>query len=56
VSAWMAAANRLSELYREEGRNREAAVLDKDLATLLTEAEPDFPLLLRLKARQPAQK
>jgi hypothetical protein len=52
VGSWMAAANRLSELYREEGRLREAGALDRDLAKLLVEAEPDFPLLLRLKARQ----
>jgi hypothetical protein len=56
VSAWMAAANRLSELYREEGRHGDADVLDRDLAKLLAEADPDFPLLVRLKARQQARK
>jgi serine/threonine protein kinase/tetratricopeptide (TPR) repeat protein len=56
VSAWMGAANKLSELYREEGRRREADALDRDLFKLLSEAESDFPLLVRLTARQRALK
>lgn len=56
VNGWMSAANRLSELYREEGRRREADALDRDLRKLLAEAESDFPLLLRLRARQQTPK
>jgi serine/threonine-protein kinase len=51
VGGWIAGANRLSELYREEGRVKEADALDRDLSKLLAQAEPDFPLLVRLKAR-----
>jgi len=56
VNGWMSSANRLSELYREEGRRSEADALDRDLAKLMAEAEPDFPLLLRLRARQRTSK
>jgi hypothetical protein len=52
VSGWMRAANRLAELYREDGQRDQADSLDRDLAKLLAAADPDFPLLTALKARQ----
>jgi tetratricopeptide (TPR) repeat protein len=47
---WMRNELRLAELYHESGCASDARPLEAELARLLTAADPDFPLLVRLKA------
>jgi hypothetical protein len=41
---------RLAELYHATGRDADARPLEAHLEELLMAADPDFPLLVRLKA------
>jgi tetratricopeptide (TPR) repeat protein len=47
---WMRNELRLAELYHEAGRDADAQPLEAELDKLLVAADPDFPLLARLRA------
>ncbi len=47
---WMRNELQLAELYHEAGRDADARPLEEEMDKLLTAADPDFPLLVRLKA------
>jgi hypothetical protein len=49
--AWMRSRAQLAELYRRVGRTDDADKIDLQLLNLLSVADADFPLLVRL--RQP---
>jgi tetratricopeptide (TPR) repeat protein len=51
---WMRVQKRLADLYRTLGRNREAEAVEADLLRVLATADPDFPLLVELRARSVA--
>jgi len=51
VATWIQALELLADLYRETGRSKEAAAVDRQLVKLLAEADPDYPPLVRLKHR-----
>jgi hypothetical protein len=47
----MAARDKLSDAYRRVGRLGDAAAVDDELVKLLRAADPDYPMLLEVKAR-----
>lgn len=47
---WVRNELRLAELYHDAGRDKDAAPLEAELDKLLSVADPDFPVLVRLKA------
>jgi serine/threonine-protein kinase len=51
VAIWIQALDLLGDFYRETGRAKDAAAIDRQLSMLLTEADPDYPVLVRLKQR-----
>jgi len=51
VVNWIQDRALLADLYRETGREKEAAAIDRELSKLLAEADADHPVLMRLKAR-----
>jgi hypothetical protein len=52
ASSWISGRNQLANLYRSMGRAKEADAIDADLLKLLAVADPDHPVLARIKARQ----
>jgi hypothetical protein len=53
---WMPNALMLAELYRQNGQVADAEPIEKDLAKLLSMADEDFPLLVRLRKLQSGSK
>jgi hypothetical protein len=49
---WMPNALLLAELYRRDGRTSAAEPIEADLRRLLSTADSDFPLLIRLNRSQ----
>jgi serine/threonine-protein kinase len=52
IDWWMRHYAQLGRLYRKNGQTREAEAVEAHLLKLLTVADPDYPLLLELRARQ----
>jgi hypothetical protein len=52
---WMNARAQLAGLYHKAGREPEAHAVEDHLLKLLAVADPDYPLLLELKARVAAR-
>lgn len=48
---WMRVQKRLADAYRAAGRPSKAEPIEADLLRVLAAADPDFPLLLELRAR-----
>ncbi len=46
--AWLRNQEQLAQLYREAGRIAEAVAIEADLRHMLSRADPDFPMLVRL--------
>jgi hypothetical protein len=55
VAYWVQDRALLADLYRESGRERDAAAVDRELMKLLGEADADHPILMRLKAQAPTR-
>jgi serine/threonine-protein kinase len=53
VALWIRNRELLADLYRTTGRQKEAEAIDADLLKLLAEADPDYPVLVRIKERYP---
>ena len=53
---WMPNALLLADLYRQNGQVADAEPIEKDLAKLLSMADEDFPLLVRLRKLQSGSK
>ena len=53
---WMPSALLLAELYRQNGQIEDAEPIETDLAKLLSMADDDFPLLVRLRRLQSGSK
>jgi hypothetical protein len=53
---WMPNALLLAELYRQNGQVKDAEPIEKDLAKLMSMADDDFPLLVRLGKLQSGSK
>jgi serine/threonine-protein kinase len=52
LSLWMRGRAQLARLYRKNGQFREAEAIEAQLLKLLAVADPDYPLLKELQARQ----
>jgi hypothetical protein len=49
---WMRDQKLLADLYREDGHVDKTRAIERDLLARLAVADPDYPLLVELKARQ----
>ena len=52
LERWMRARDRLASVYHQTGRTTEADGVDAELRRLFAVADPDYPPLVRLDARQ----
>ena len=50
--AWMRVQRHLAQLYRKVGRQQGAQRIEAELGRLLAGADPDFPMLVQLRASQ----
>ena len=52
IVSWMQASAQLAQLYREDGQAERARPIEDDLLKFLALADPDYPLLRQIRARQ----
>jgi hypothetical protein len=52
---WLDARAQLADLYHQIGREQEARAVEDHLLRLLSEADPDYPLLVELRTRSRAR-